>query len=204
MKLTKEERELSGSVERGEWKSVDNVDVEIARAREIARATAAKDERMNIRMSRRDMLALKARALELGIPYQTLVSTVLRQWLRRSSTLEQRLIPLGALFSELEVKELAEFFKRRLSRPKSRGLLSVRDASGVYRPRQVTPDRLLEQLTAGDEATLASLELSQADLHQLFERIFRLQGSADLTAQERALIKTVLDRISRLTAPIRL
>jgi predicted DNA binding CopG/RHH family protein len=85
MKLDKEEKELLKSIEDGEWRSIDNLDKEIEKARVIARATGAKDERMNIRMNRRDMMALKARALERGVPYQTLVSSILRRWLRGES-----------------------------------------------------------------------------------------------------------------------
>ena len=85
MKLHKEEKELLESIENGEWRSTDNLDKDIEKARAIARATGTKDERMNIRMNRRDMMALKTRALERGVPYQTLVSSILRQWLRGES-----------------------------------------------------------------------------------------------------------------------
>jgi predicted DNA binding CopG/RHH family protein len=85
MKLDKEEKELLKSIENGEWCSTDNLDKDIEKARAIARATGTKNERMNIRMNRRDMMALKTRALERGVPYQTLVSGILRQWLRGES-----------------------------------------------------------------------------------------------------------------------
>ena len=85
MKLHKDEKDLSKSIESQEWRSVDNLQKEMERARTIARATGRKDERMNIRMNRRDMMALKARALERGVPYQTLVSSILRRWLRGES-----------------------------------------------------------------------------------------------------------------------
>jgi predicted DNA binding CopG/RHH family protein len=85
MKLDKEEKELLKSIENGEWRSTDNLDKDIEKARAIARATGTKNERMNIRMNRRDMMALKTRALERGVPYQTLVSSILRQWLRGES-----------------------------------------------------------------------------------------------------------------------
>ena len=83
MILDKEERKLLKSIEDGEWRSIGNLDEEIEKARAIARATGAKNERMNIRMNRRDMMALKTRALERGVPYQTLVSSILRQWLSK-------------------------------------------------------------------------------------------------------------------------
>jgi predicted DNA binding CopG/RHH family protein len=82
MKLDKEEKELLKSIENDEWRSTGNLDKDIEKARAIAKATGTKDERMNIRMNRRDIMALKTRALERGVPYQTLVSSILRQWLR--------------------------------------------------------------------------------------------------------------------------
>ena len=85
MKLDKVEKELLKSIENGEWRSTDNLDKDIEKARAIAKATGTKDKRMNIRMNQRDMMALKTRALERGVPYQTLVSSILRQWLRRKS-----------------------------------------------------------------------------------------------------------------------
>ena len=47
---------------------------------EAARATSKKDRRINIRISSRDLASLQRRALEEGIPYQTLVSSVLHKY----------------------------------------------------------------------------------------------------------------------------
>ena len=82
MKLYDDEKELFESVENGEWSSVDNLAGEIAVAREAAEATYGKDQRMNIRISSRDMNSLKVRAREEGIPYQTLVSSIIHRYLR--------------------------------------------------------------------------------------------------------------------------
>lgn len=80
MKLSKEERELLGSVERGEWKSVENLESEIARYRAAAAATTRKDKRVNIRMSERDLLQIQRKAAEEGLPYQTLIASVLHKY----------------------------------------------------------------------------------------------------------------------------
>lgn len=80
MKLDKQEQEILESLERGEWKSVKNLKEEIKKARAQAVATAKKDARMNLRLSRRDMIALKSRALEEGIPYQTLVACIIHKY----------------------------------------------------------------------------------------------------------------------------
>ena len=82
MKLYDDEKKLFESVENGEWSSVDNLAGEIAVAREAAEATYGKDQRMNIRISSRDMNSLKVRAREEGIPYQTLVSSIIHRYLR--------------------------------------------------------------------------------------------------------------------------
>ena len=82
MKLYDDEKKLFESVENGEWSSVDNLAGEIAVAREAAEATYGKDQRMNIRNSSRDMNSLKVRAREEGIPYQTLVSSIIHRYLR--------------------------------------------------------------------------------------------------------------------------
>jgi len=79
--LDHEEKKLSKSIERGEWQSVDNLQKEIENAKRYAGATFKKDQRMNIRIAKKDLAALKVRALEEGIPYQTLVSSILHKYL---------------------------------------------------------------------------------------------------------------------------
>ena len=79
-KLDKEEQELLKSIESGEWQSVDNLEDEIKKHREIAKNTLKKDKRINIRLSSNDLQMLKTTAVELGMPYQTLVSSVLHQY----------------------------------------------------------------------------------------------------------------------------
>lgn len=79
----KEERELMESVEKGEWQPVPEKDKNkfIKEAKQYAEASMKKDKRMNIRISARDLRNLKVKALEEGIPYQTLVSMVLHKYL---------------------------------------------------------------------------------------------------------------------------
>ena len=75
-----EERELIESVESGEWVASENQELHIAGAMIAAANTLRKDKRMNVRMSERDMTLLKVRALEEGIPYQTLVTMILHKY----------------------------------------------------------------------------------------------------------------------------
>ena len=76
----KEEKELVESIERGEWKSVSGAAALKKKLRIAAGRTMLKDQRMNIRMARRDIESLKAKALEEGMPYQSLVSSILHKY----------------------------------------------------------------------------------------------------------------------------
>jgi predicted DNA binding CopG/RHH family protein len=78
--LNKEEKELLKSFEDGEWNSVSDKKLETDRLQDYAAATFRKDRRINIRISSKDLHAIQKRALEEGIPYQTLVSSILHKY----------------------------------------------------------------------------------------------------------------------------
>ncbi|XDD54121.1 antitoxin [Leptospira sp. WS4.C2] len=80
LKLTDEEKELELSFEKNEWKSVSNKKSYLNKFKIAAKNTLAKDKRMNIRIAGKDIQLLKTKALEIGIPYQTLVSSILHQY----------------------------------------------------------------------------------------------------------------------------
>ena len=80
MKLNKQEKEIVESVERGEWRSVRGVKKQIKRYKEYAKATVRKDKRVNIRMSEKDLIRIRKKAMEEGLPYQTLISSVLHRY----------------------------------------------------------------------------------------------------------------------------
>ena len=80
LKLTPEELELLASYENEEWQSVKNIKEQKEAYKAYARATFRKDKRINIRISEKDLLALQKRAIREGIPYQTLVSSVLHKY----------------------------------------------------------------------------------------------------------------------------
>lgn len=73
------EKEILDAYESGELKSVNTAE-ERARLREAARATGTKDRRVNIRLSSADLSDLQARALQEGVPYQTLIASVLHKY----------------------------------------------------------------------------------------------------------------------------
>jgi predicted DNA binding CopG/RHH family protein len=79
MKLDADEKELLESVERGEWKAAGGKR-ERARDARYAKATFRKDRRLNIRLSSKDLEAIQKRALEEGLPYQTLISSLLHKY----------------------------------------------------------------------------------------------------------------------------
>ena len=80
LKLQPDELELLASYENQEWQSVKNVKEQAAQYQTYARATFRKDKRINIRISEKDLLDLQKRALREGIPYQTLISSILHKY----------------------------------------------------------------------------------------------------------------------------
>jgi len=79
-KESKLEEEILASFERGEWQPVPKNKSEIARFAAMASASLAKDKRVNIRISSRDLDDIQAKAAEEAIPYQTLMSSVLHKY----------------------------------------------------------------------------------------------------------------------------
>jgi predicted DNA binding CopG/RHH family protein len=75
------ELELMKSIETEGWVSVNNLEEEINKAKKAAEATLKKSERMNIRISPNDLRRLKIKAMEEGMPYQTLVASILHKYL---------------------------------------------------------------------------------------------------------------------------
>ena len=79
MKIDADEKELLESVDRGEWKSAGGKRERTRYAR-YAKATFRKDRRLNIRLSSKDLEAIQKRALAEGLPYQTLIASLLHKY----------------------------------------------------------------------------------------------------------------------------
>lgn len=79
-KLNREEKSILSAYEHGELKSLVTSDASLRRYREYARATLTKKRRVNIRMSTVDLADIQARAAEEGVPYQTLMASVLHKF----------------------------------------------------------------------------------------------------------------------------
>ncbi len=87
-KPNKEEKELLKSYESGEWKSSKPAKEEINKYQKYARSTFQKDRRVNIRISSKDLLDMRKRAMQEGIPYQTLIASVIHKYV--SGILKER------------------------------------------------------------------------------------------------------------------
>lgn len=78
-KIDAYEQEVLDAFEKGQLKSVATK-AELVRLKAAARATAIKDRRVNIRLSSGDLSDIQVKALEEGIPYQTLIASVLHKY----------------------------------------------------------------------------------------------------------------------------
>jgi predicted DNA binding CopG/RHH family protein len=66
--------------EAGEFVSTSPTKAELKKFRDAARATLVRDQRVNVRLSSELLHRLKARAVEEGLPYQTLIASVLHKF----------------------------------------------------------------------------------------------------------------------------
>ncbi len=78
-RLDSYESEVLDAYEAGELTSVASKE-ELEKLRAAARATGTKDRRVNIRLSSADVRDIQALALREGIPYQTLIASVLHKY----------------------------------------------------------------------------------------------------------------------------
>lgn len=74
------EEKILEAYEKGELKSVSPTKADLRKYKEAARATFIKDRRVNVRLSSPDLMDIQARAAEEGVPYQTLISSVLHKF----------------------------------------------------------------------------------------------------------------------------
>ena len=79
-KLDKYEKDILESYENDEWIEVPDKNEEIKRYAGYAKATLKKDKRVNIRISKKDLEHIQRKAIEEGIPYQTLISSIIHKY----------------------------------------------------------------------------------------------------------------------------
>lgn len=79
-KSSTEEKDILESVDSGDWRSIRDKERESERYQLYARETFRKDRRVNIRLAGRDLEAIQKRAMNEGIPYQTLIASILHKY----------------------------------------------------------------------------------------------------------------------------
>jgi predicted DNA binding CopG/RHH family protein len=88
--LDNEEKDLWESHDRDEWKPVRNPKKEIKKLKDYARNTLQKDKRINIRMSSKDLDQVQVLAAQEGVPYQTLISSIIHKYVSGYLTEKKR------------------------------------------------------------------------------------------------------------------
>ena len=78
-KLDAYESEVLSAYEQGKLKPVATK-AELSRFKAMARTMSIKDRRVNIRLSSGDLQDIQVRAMEEGMPYQTLIASVLHKY----------------------------------------------------------------------------------------------------------------------------
>ncbi len=78
--LDYEEQKLIESLEEKDWKPTKNIEKWKALLAKTAANTLTKDQRVNIRITKNDLDGIKIKAMEEGLPYQTLVSSVIHKY----------------------------------------------------------------------------------------------------------------------------
>jgi Uncharacterized protein conserved in bacteria len=82
--IDQEEKDLMESIERDEWQPVKNIDKEKEKAISAARNTLKKEKRINLRLTQKDYHQIQIKAIEEGMPYQTLISSLVHKYLNGS------------------------------------------------------------------------------------------------------------------------
>lgn len=81
MKLTKEEKEILDAYEKGLIKATTPSKKKIREVKSIAENTFRKDRRITLRLYDHDYKGIQKKAMEMGIPYQTLISGMIHRYI---------------------------------------------------------------------------------------------------------------------------
>ncbi len=82
--MDKYEKELLQSIENDEWIPVKNLKKSREQAITAATNTLKKNKRINLRLTEKDYKQIQIKAVEEGIPYQTLISSIIHKYLTGS------------------------------------------------------------------------------------------------------------------------
>ena len=86
MKYDKEEQEILDAYEAGEIKLTTPSKKEIEAIKTAAESTFKKDKRVTIRLYDHDYKGIQKKALQMGIPYQTLISGIIHRYIEGDLT----------------------------------------------------------------------------------------------------------------------
>ena len=78
--LDEQERDIRDAIDKDELVPVPDEEASKEMLVRAARATIAKNRHISIRLSEKDLMRLRAKALELGMPYQALIGSILHQY----------------------------------------------------------------------------------------------------------------------------
>lgn len=78
--LDPEEQGILDAFENGELQPVPNSEKEVARLTNLFKAAGKKTSRVSLRMNENDYLRAKEVAMQEGLPYQTLLSSILHKY----------------------------------------------------------------------------------------------------------------------------
>ena len=81
MPLDEEEKKLMDSLESETWETVANFEQKKEEAEIAAHNTIRKDKRINLRLTQKDYHEIQIKAIEEGVPYQTLISSIVHKYL---------------------------------------------------------------------------------------------------------------------------
>jgi len=84
--IDQEEKDLMKSIENDELEPVKNINKKKDEVVAAARNTLKKDKRINLRLTQKDYHQIQIKAIEEGIPYQTLISSLVHKYLNGSLT----------------------------------------------------------------------------------------------------------------------
>lgn len=84
--INQEEKDLMESIEREEWKPVKDFNREKDNAIEAARNTLKKNKRINLRLTQKDYQQIQIKAIEEGLPYQSLIASIVHKYLNGKLT----------------------------------------------------------------------------------------------------------------------
>ena len=81
MKHDKEEKYILDALESGKMKLSTPTKNEIESIKTAAKNTFKKDRRVTIRLYDHDFIGIQKKAMEMGIPYQTLISGIIHRYI---------------------------------------------------------------------------------------------------------------------------